>query len=71
MAARLAYDPKPLLRQLALAGFESEQEMARCLGVPRQTIHNWHKGRPVSSLHADRAACRLGLVPSMLWGDFF
>lgn len=41
------------------------------LGTSPEQVRRWRKGQRISRLAADRAACRLGLHPLLIWPEWW
>lgn len=79
--ARPTFDAGPVLRQAVLAldlGGEHDRQagsvtnrlLAEVLGTSDRQVTRWRKGVRLEVWTADRAACRLGLHPRLLWPDW-
>lgn len=44
---------------------------ARCIGVQPRQVYRWRTEGGVPIYNADKAACRLGLHPALVWPEWF
>jgi hypothetical protein len=62
------FDPAPVMAQLR--GL-TDREAAERIGADRQMVNFWRNGRRrMTEETADRAACALGLHPTLLWPEW-
>lgn len=65
---RVTYEPDEYDVQTEL-GFTIGR-IADLIGVAPASIHRWRKEGGIPLFSADRAACRLGIHPSLIWPDW-
>lgn len=65
---RATIDPRPLLARLD----GTDEMVGGIVGVSRYTVNMWRHGKRMLTVEAaDRAACRAGLWPGLVWPDVF
>ena len=67
-AQALADEPRVRRGARRTDGGFTDETFARLVGCHRVTVQKWRR-RGIPPYTADRAACRLGLHPCLVWGD--
>jgi hypothetical protein len=63
---RLPYEP---LARFIDENTANMRQVAEAIGVARRTVELWSSGGGIPEQAADKAAIRLGVHPSAIWGD--
>lgn len=78
---RIMFDPSPLVRQVVLdmrpeihddeEYLDTSERIADMLGVSSRAVKRWKRGAWLTRTYADRLALKIGIMPEMLWEDWF